>query len=68
MDLDEAFPNTQRKQLKSEPITDNVLFEMLQHLADHKLDRDYVIQLSIADANIAIFSEQLQVFKMALLS
>ena len=57
MDLDEAFPNTQRKQLKSEPITDHVLFEMLQHLADHKLDRDYVIQLSIADANIAIFSE-----------
>lgn len=43
VDLDEAFPNTQRKQLTSEPITDHVLFEMLQHIADHKLDRDYVL-------------------------
>jgi len=30
---------------------------MLQHLADHKLDRDYLLSLTIADASIAMFSD-----------
>lgn len=77
-DFEEALPGYNLKNEKNlynmalnskSAVSDHFMYEIFQLLLDdNKYENDYLIEFTVAEANIQMFSDQIQIFKLGIAS